>query len=403
MTGLLYPPITIPLSTPWFDDREEQRVLQTLRSGWVSTASPVVQQFEQAFAQTLGCAHTVATNSGTAALHLALKASGVGPGDEVIVPALTFTASVNPVLYVGATPVFADVEADTLGLSVRTVQPRLTSRTRAVVAVHLFGMAADVVGLRTWCQANQLLLLEDAAEALGTTIDGQAVGTFGQLGTFSFNGNKVITTGSGGAIACPDEALAARMRALSAQDRLLGTDELEHVGVGFNYRMNALQAALGLAQLEKLTAFVARRTAIALFYRRELAECAPVLWPEADSGVAPSCWLSCLLVPRAEQRLPLIHALRLQGIESRPFFKPLPLQPHFQPYLTEQQRAGGPVDHAFATAVALWQRGVCIPSSPQLADADLERVVAAIRQFFKQTPGSFYEAHPALKTSISPP
>jgi perosamine synthetase len=376
-------PIHIPLSNPWFDPAEEAALLETLRSGWVSTASPVVRQFEARLTAHFITTDTVATNCGTAALHLAMIALGLGPGDEVIVPALTFVASVNPVRYVGATPVFADIDPTTLGLTVATVARVVTPKTKAIVAVHLMGMPCDIAPLAEFCRQHGIALIEDAAEALGATVGGQPVGTFGQFGALSFNGNKTITTGSGGALLCRSGQQAQWLRGLSAQNRLLGSDEIEHVGLGYNYRMNALQAALGLVQWDKLPQFVARRMAIAARYQAAWATASfgRMVWRDPVASGATACyWLSCFVVDDPAHRLPLIAYLQRHGIEARPLFKPLPMQLPFAechaPDMTH--------------ATDRWQRVVCIPSSPQMTDAEQDEVIACLEGYFAQCISSVF-------------
>lgn len=369
------PAVRIPLSNPCFDTAEEASLLETLRSGWVSTASPVVRQFEARLTAHFDTTDTVATNCGTAALHLAMIALGLGLGDEVILPALTFIATANPVRYVGATPVFADIDPTTLGLTVETVTPLVTPNTRAIVAVHLMGLPCAIEPLVAFCERRGIALIEDAAEALGATINGRPVGTFGQYGALSFNGNKTITTGSGGALLCHDGRQARWLRALSAQHRLLESDEIEHVGLGYNYRMNALQAALGMVQWDKLPQFVARRMDIAARYQAAFSDCSfgQLLWLDpVTTGATASYWLSCFAVNEPGHRMPLIGHLRRHGIEARPLFKPLPMQLPYADCFAP----------GYEQAVAMWQRVVCIPSSPQMSEAEQDEVAAVIADYF---------------------
>jgi perosamine synthetase len=381
-------PIRIPLSAPQFGAEEEQALLAVLRSGWVSTASPVVRQFEMALAGWLGVKDGVALNSGTAALHIALQLLGIGVGDEVLVPALSFIATVNPVRYVGATPVFADVEPDTLAVSPATLTPLLTEKTKAVIVTHLFGLSAHMPELMAWAEKHNLWVIEDAAEALGSTVNNAAgvsqfAGTFGHIGCFSFNGNKTLTTGSGGfLVSNVFEERLPEARGLSAQSRTLSSEEIEHDGVGHNYRMNALQAALGLSQLPRLQGMVEQRQAIALRYHQvfsEAQEQAGSLYylNEQQHGQAPSYWLSCLRLNKAKQRQPLIRHARGLGLEFRPIFKPLPL---LKPYFQEAKNP----DSLWPNALAAWQTGVCLPSSHWLSEAEQAEVNICILNFVQQ-------------------
>lgn len=380
----------IPLSAPQFTEADIASVAATLQSGWVSTAAPVVRDFESAMAKWLDVPDAIALNSGTAALHLALRLAGVGQGDEVIVPALSFIATVNPVMYVGATPVFADVDPDTLGLSASTVLPCLTSKTKAIIVTHLFGLAAAMEPICALARERGIPVIEDAAEALGTTLqhasgEQRFVGSFGDFGCFSFNGNKTFTTGSGGLLVSkhPVEAHGnwpRRGRALSAQARVLNTEEIEHEAIGHNYRMNAMQAALGVSQLPRLDAMLRARRDIAFRYWQALHE-APgieaVYWlDELNHGQWPSYWLSCMRLRDASQRLPLLRYAKEKGIELRPFFKPLPL---LTPFLNSASAR-----NAFPVAEQCWQHGVCLPSSHWLGQADQEYVIETIRNGLAQ-------------------
>lgn len=378
------PAIRIPLSAPAFTQADRDAVDEALRSGWVSTAAPSVKAFEAAFASFTQSPQAAATNAGTAALHLALKAVGVGSkengGDEVIVPALSFIATVNPVRYLGATPVFADVERATFGLSRATVEPLITPKTKAIIATHLFGFAADVPDLRQLADERGLWLIEDAAEALGTTISSQnenkPVGSWGHLGCFSFNGNKTLTTGSGGMVVGQNPEHLRLIRSWSAQDRVLDTPEIEHASVGFNCRMNGLQAVLGSSQLNRLNELLACRKAIAQRYFEGLKETSGLnfCYLQQETQQSPTYWLSTLMVADEAHRLPLIMAARTQGIECRPVFKPLPYQP---PYAAFNQ-------NTYPNADWLWRHGVCLPSSATLTPAEQTEVVALLRSYFLQ-------------------
>jgi dTDP-4-amino-4,6-dideoxygalactose transaminase len=384
-------PPRIPLSNPYFDADDAAAVMATLQSGWVSTASPQVTAFEEMLAYRLGSPAVVATNSGTAALHLALRAMSLGHGQGVWLPALTFAATANPVFYCGAQPHFADIELAYLGVSVDSLEQAHHRATRTgaplpvgVMIAHLYGLPCPMPQLMAWAQAHGLWVIEDAAEALGAVANGQAMGTVAQLGAFSFNGNKVMTTGSGGALACHSAEQAKWLRGLSAQARVLGSPELEHGDIGHNYRMNALQAALGQSQLTKVDAFIARRQNIALRYQQALADQADhvrvLTW---QGGTHPtdraSYWLSMLYCREASWRLPLIELLQSRGIESRPLFKPLVLQ---SAYRGTAELADAPKH--YPNALWAWQHGLCLPSSPQMSDAEQDEVIAVIKQWVRQ-------------------
>jgi perosamine synthetase len=363
----------IPLSEPWLTEAEQVAVSQTIASGWLSTAAPMVDDFESAFVARFGFTAGVSTNSGTSALWMALVASGIGRGDEVIVPALSFIATVNPVCYVGATPVFADVAFETFGLCPATVEPLITPRTKAIIATHLYGFACDVVGLRGLAEAYNLTLIEDAAEAFGTTVNGQSVGSFGHFGTFSFNGNKTLTTGSGGMLVGSQSAEIGLVQRLATQAKVFTDGELDHFGVGYNTRMSAIPATMGLVQLARFSELLAKRMAIAAAYEASaigtyFRGCPP---PIAGAVQVPSYWLSTVRLPCPQKRLGVLAQLAAEGIEARPIFKPLPLT---QAYAHWVEGGAG----LFPVSTQLWQSHINLPSSGTLTQSQQARVIDAV-------------------------
>jgi dTDP-4-amino-4,6-dideoxygalactose transaminase len=369
----------IYLSPPDVGPRERERLLQAFDSGWIAPVGPDVDAFERELAACLtpGEHHPVALSSGTAALHLALRLAGVGPGDEVMVSDLTFVASVNPIAYLGATPVFIDSVADSWNLDPDLVAEELAACARrgkppaALVAVDIYGQCADYDRLRDVCWLHGVMLIEDAAEALGATYRGRSAGTLGDIGVLSFNGNKIITTSSGGALLAPGQEYAEEARHWATQARD-PAPYYEHSELGYNYRMSNLLAALGRAQLETLPGRVSRRRAINAWYRQALAgEPGIDFMPEAGYGT-PTCWLTCITVDpdafgatREDVRL----ALERCDIESRAVWKPM----HLQPLYAGCRVRGG------AVSERLFETGLCLPSGSSLTDADLERIAAAIR------------------------
>ena len=363
------PPDFIPVYTPVLNGREEKYVLDAVRSGWISSLGSYVTRFEQEFARFCAVRHAVSVSNGTVALHLALHALGIGPGDEVIIPSLTFIATANAVHYTGATPVFADVDPVTWCLDPIDVRRRVTPRTRAILPVHLYGHPAPMHELQALAAEDDLLLIEDAAEAHGAAIGGQRVGGLGRIATFSFYANKIITTGEGGMLTTDDDALAARCRML--RDHAMPPHRRYwHDEVGFNYRMTNLQAAVGVAQMERIDSFIRRKREIAARYREELAGLAGVTFAAERPGYTNVYWMVSVLVepPYALSRDELIPALRARGVDSRPFFHPLDTLP---PYLSVAPR---PV------AWQLSQCGLNLPSSPALTDAQVAYVCQAIRR-----------------------
>ncbi len=366
----------IPLSLADVGPEERDLVLEALTSGWVGPVGPHIAAFEEEVAAAVGAAHAVATSSGTAALHLALLLAGVGPGDDVLVPTATFVATANAVTYVGANPVFLDSEPSSWNVDPQLVDEVVRARARrgrlpaAMVTVDLYGQCADYDPILATCRAHGVPVVQDAAEALGATYRGGGAGTQGDLGVLSFNGNKIITSSTGGMLLTASAPVAERARFLATQARDPAV-HYEHSQVGFNYRMSNLLAALGRGQLRTLDARVGRRRAVNALYRRALAGCPGVeLMPVADRGV-PSHWLTCITVDPAvagASRDEVIQALRARGIEARPTWKPLHLQPLF---------AGAEV-HGGAVSEGTFATGLCLPSGTGLTDDEVAEVASVV-------------------------
>ena len=365
----------IHLSVPHLGEAEARHVSEAFASNWISSVGPQLEAFERAFAGRLG-RPSVAVASGTAAIHLGLRALGVGPGDEVLVSDLTFVASVNPIRYLGATPILVDSDRDTWTISPGLVAEALDALARrgrvprALVVVHLYGQCADLAPLVAACRRHGVALLEDAAEALGATYRGAAAGSFGDLAAFSFNGNKIITTSGGGLLAGRAE-LVGRARHWATQARAPRA-EYHHEELGYNYRLSNVLAGIGLGQLAVLETRVAQRRAVFERYRAGLAG-VPGLspMPEAPYGTATR-WLSCFLVDAAAlgaSRDELLAALAAADVEARPVWKPM----HLQPLYAGCETIGGRV------GADLYARGICLPSSSSLRPDDQDRVLEVIR------------------------
>jgi len=366
----MLPPLRIPIYQPDIGSKEKAYVNQCLDSTWISSKGEFIERFQAGFAGYIGAPQALAVSNGTVALHLALATLGLGAGDEVIVPSLTYISPVNAIRYVGATPVFADSDPVTWQVNVDDVAARITPRTRAIIVVHLYGQACDMVALVALANAHSLLLIEDCAEALGTRIGGRHVGTFGDIATFSFFGNKTITTGEGGMVVA--RVAAHQKLALKLRGQGLADDrEYWHDVVGFNFRMTNICAAIGLAQLERAEDFIARKRLLAEAYTRELQGLPLVLQAEV-AGTTHSFWMCSLLTNDPEQRDPLRRALREQGIETRPFFHPV----HTMPMYAQGQTG-------LTVAVDLGARGINLPSWPGLGEEGVQTVCAAIRGHFQ--------------------
>jgi len=371
------------LSPPDVGDDERRLLLEALDSGWIAPLGPHVDMFEEELARRVGVPHAVALSSGTAALHLALLLVGVGPGDDVLVPSFTFVATANAATYIGARPVLIDCDAGTWQMAPDLVAQELEDRARrgslprAVVTVDLYGQTSDYGRLVPLCEEYGLPLVEDAAEARGASHRGQAAGSFGAAGVFSFNGNKIITTSGGGMLVSRDAALAGRARHLATQAREPEA-HYEHIDLGFNYRMSNLLAALGVAQLRGLDRRMARRRAINEAYRDALGALAGITFmPRANYG-EPNNWLTCILVdPEVFGATPeqIRLALEAHDIEARPTWKPL----HLQPLFADTPVVGGGV------SAHIFEQGLCLPSGSSLSDADLGRVIGVVEQVSRNT------------------
>lgn len=365
----------IPLSAPEVGAREQALVAEALAAGDVAMG-PQVAAFETAFAELTGRAHALAVSSGTAALHLALRLLDLKPGEAVICPTLTFMGGVAPVIYQGATPIFADVDPVTWGLDPACLPEafdvaRARGLTvRAVVPADLYGQCCDIGPILDIAADRGVPVIMDSAEAVGATLNGRHAGAGALMAAYSFNGNKIITTGGGGMLVSDDAALMERARYLSTAARRPAV-HYEHDEVGYNYRLGAVAAAIGLAQLETLEARVARRRAIFERYDDALSDLPGVRFAPEGPGRRHSRWLSVMLLGPDARNAPeaLRQALHIEGIESRPVWKPM----HLQPVFRDAPRVGG------AVAESLFAQGLCLPSSTTLTETDQTRIIDLIR------------------------
>lgn len=356
----------LPVSEPWIGDRELELASDAIERGWVSPGGEYVDEFETSLAAFAGTDHALATSTGTAALHLALVAADIGPGDEVIVPDLTWIACANVVRYAGATPVFADVTEDTFTLDPEYVRDAVTPDTAAVMPVHLYGHPAAMDELRTIARDHDLFVLEDAAEAHGARYGDEPVGSLGDAGCFSFYGNKILTMGQGGAITTDDDELADRIRTYRRDGMSTERKYFHHV-VGYNYRLTNVQAAIGVGQLERASEIMAAKDRVADAYRDRLGDI-DTLRLQAERPRATSAnWMIAPVFESRAARERVETALADADVETRPFFHPLHDQP---PY----RDAHG----SFPVATALAERGLILPSGPQLSDDAVERVCSTV-------------------------
>ncbi len=366
------------LSPPHMGDLEQKYISEAFASNWIAPLGPHVESFQREFAATVGVSHALATISGTAALHLALQLVGVGPGDDVFVSTLTFAASVNPVRYLGATPVLVDSERASWNMDPHLLAQALHERAKvgklpkAVVVVHLYGQSADMDPILESCRKYEVPLIEDAAEALGATYKGRPVGTFGRAGVFSFNGNKIITTSGGGMLVSEDHRLVTHAFKLATQARD-PAPYYEHSQVGYNYRMSNVLAGIGRGQLRVLSERVAARRRNFEFYTAALRDVPGIeFMPEAPWGTHTRWLTTAVITPRefGVDRDELRQRLDAANIEARPVWKPM----HLQPVYRGCTALGGSV------AEDLFRRGMCFPSGSNMTADDLERVVAVVRE-----------------------
>jgi perosamine synthetase len=361
-------PDFIPVAEPDLGPLEERYVLEAVRSGWVSSIGAFIDRFEKGFADYCGARHAIMLSNGTVAIHLCLVSRGIGPGDEVIVPDLTFVATASAVKHAGATPVLVDVDPATYCIDPQHVESAITPRTKAIIAVHLFGHPANMTALREIADRHGLFLVEDAAEAHGARWQGKPVGGLGDAATFSFYGNKVLTTGEGGCITTNDDALATRVRFL--KDHAMHKERRYfHPEVGYNYRMTNLQAALGCAQLERASEILARKAQVLAHYRAAFSSFDIRLNP-SQSPAEPICWLVVGVMSEASDRLR--QDLKEAGIDTRPFFVPMSqLPPYAQCRLVRGR------NHV---ALDLAARGLCLPSSTGLSRESIERIASVVQK-----------------------
>jgi perosamine synthetase len=359
----------IPIASPDLTGRESDYVNECLDSTWISSVGHFITDFEDAFSKVAGTRHTVATNNGTTALHLALAAAGIGPGDEVIVPTLTYIATANAVRYCGATPVLADVERDTMNLDPNDLQHRITERTKAIIPVDLYGHPADMNSIMALARRHDLKVIEDAAEAHGARLEGRPVGSLGDIGVFSFFGNKIVTTGEGGAVTTDDDDLAQRLRLLRGQGMDPGR-RYWFLETGFNYRMTNVAAAIGVAQLERMEEMLERRQQIGVLYTDLLSEVEGIVLPTQRPEAQRVNWLYTIRVSglSTDERNALIDRLQVDGIETRPVFYPLHIMP---PYMTQPAAS-------FPVAERIGAEGISLPTHTMLTDEEVKTICGAL-------------------------
>ena len=371
----------IAVAGPWVTEREIQYVTEAARTAWFKDHYVFNARFEKTFAEYIGVKHAVSLPHCTAAIHLSLAAGGVGPGDEVIVPDVTWIASVAPVIYVGATPVFADIKRDTWCIDPHSVAAAITERTKAIIGVDLYGSMADWAELRRIADAHGLLLIEDAAESLGSEYAGRKAGALGDTGVFSFHGSKTVTTGEGGMLVTDDDHLHTRVMTLRDHGRPPGDKLFLNTEVGFKYKMSAFQAAFGLAQIERVEELIARKREIFAWYRNALEGVNGITLNAEPPGTINSYWMVTIVLDPSLglDKFAVMDAFAKRKIDTRPFFSPLSSLPAFAGY--PQSSAHMP-RHPVGAEIA--QYGVNLPSGYHVDEEAVNIVCGALREIISQ-------------------
>ena len=365
----------IYLSSPHMSDEgyEMEYIKQAFDTNWIAPLGENVDEFEKEFAARVGAKSAVALSSGTAAIHMALKAAGVGEGDIVFCQDLTFSATANPIIYERAVPVFVDSDYETWNMSPKALERAFNKYIpKAVLVVHLYGLSADMDRIVELCKEHNVPLIEDAAESLGTLYKGRYTGTFGDYGVFSFNGNKIITTSGGGMLVSDNEEKIKKVRFWATQARDPAR-HYQHSELGFNYRMSNVIAGIGRGQLKVLDQRLAKKKYIFEFYKRELEGLEGVQMMPINDWNRPNYWLSCITLASRVRPLDIIEALERENIESRPVWKPM----HIQPFYKEYDYIGGDVSEK------IFENGVCLPSDTKMTNEDLDRVCSIIKGLWR--------------------
>jgi perosamine synthetase len=357
-----------PIYKPKIFPNTKKYVEDCLETTWISSKGSYIKKFENSFADYLNINYATSVSNGTTALHMCLCSLGIGEGDEVIVPSFTYIASVNAIKYVGAEPVFIDSDKSTWNLDVNLIAGLITNKTKAIMAVHLYGNPCDMSSLRKLCDEKKLLLIEDVAEALGSTYEDKFLGTFGDVASFSFFGNKTITTGEGGMVVSNNKEIIDKVASLKNQGA--SGKKYWYEEVGYNYRMTNICAAIGLSQVEQIEPILIRKKAIANLYQELLSSC-PLDFQIIQSKGDSSCWLVSILTDNKKTRDGLSKFLNQSGIETRPFFYPAHTMPMFKQ------------DSNFLIAEDLSSRGLNLPSFPDLSNQDVIKIAECIKTFFR--------------------
>lgn len=373
----------IYLSSPTMHGDEQRFVAEAFDTNWVAPLGPNVNHFETEIVTYTGCGYAAALSAGTAAIHLGLKLLGVGEGDVVFVSSLTFSASCNPIVYEKAVPVFIDAEPDTWNMSPQALERAFERypNPKAVVVVHLYGTPAKLDEIMQICEQHHVPVLEDAAESLGATYEGKHTGTFGRVGIYSFNGNKIITTSGGGMLVSQEEALVKEARVLSTQARDPAR-HYQHSKIGYNYRMSNVVAGIGRGQLLHLDEHLRLKKAIYRNYQEAFADIGEIVMNPLNPKGDANNWLSCMTIREGSRVTPdrVMDALEAEDIESRPIWKPMNLQPVFAKYAFFNHNESGS-----SVGEEIFNRGLCLPSDIKNTEDDMDKIIGIVRGLFQKS------------------
>jgi len=369
-------PHKIYLSSPHMSDEgfEMEYIKEAFETNWIAPLGPNVDAFEKEFASRLGIKAAAALSTGTSAIHLALIAAGVSSGDIVFCPSLTFSATANPIIYLNARPVFIDSDAETWNMSPEALERAFKKYpdARTVIVVHLYGLSADMDRIMEICRGHNAIVIEDAAESLGTDYKKRPTGTIGDYGVFSFNGNKIITTSGGGMLVSDNEERISRVRFWATQSRDPAR-HYQHSELGYNYRMSNVIAGIGRGQLRVLDQRIARKKYIFDYYRKALGSIDGIRFMPVNHWDEPNYWLTCITLNGRIRPLDIMEALEKENIESRPLWKPMHLQPFFKSYDFISE----------SVSEQLFMKGLCLPSDTKMSDEDLDMVAGIIKSLWK--------------------
>ncbi len=360
----------IPIAEPCLNGNELKYVTECIKTGWISSTGSYVIRFEEEFSKFCQATYGIACSNGTTALHLALICLGIGNEDEVIVPIFTFIATANVVTYTGAKPIFVDCRKDTWNIDTEKIEEKIIEKTKAILPVHLYGEPVDMDSILKIAKKYNLYVIEDACESHGAKYNGKMVGTIGNIGCFSFYGNKIITTGEGGMLITNDEKIAEKVKVL--RDHGMAKDKKYfHPMIGYNYRMTNLQAAVGVAQLERIDEILQKKKEINNLYNSLLSEIDGIIFQSHNKKSESVCWMYSVLIDEKTAKISrdeLIIRLKESGIDSRPFFYPIHIMP---PYKSSER---------FPVAESISKQGISLPSSVNLTPKDIERIVSKIKE-----------------------